>query len=217
VSYSIRHSSSLRARSGSAGRELAVTARASGSSRWIPTQPDAVVTLETPHREMRIVAEGIADIDEDVTVLPPRRTAFAARVPAPTSLTRADAALRDWRAPSRASPVSPLRSWTSSRRSARRWLTNRDHRRHALGRRSVGSRVGVCQDQAHVLVACCRASGVPARYVSGYFHGGDTGESRPRLGRRLARRGPRLAEPRRDARGARGRPALPPGGRARLP
>ncbi len=29
-------------------------------------------------------------------------------------------------------------------------------------------RRGVCQDQAHVFLACCRARGVPARYVSGY-------------------------------------------------
>ncbi|EHP40745.1 transglutaminase-like enzyme cysteineprotease [Cupriavidus basilensis OR16] len=29
---------------------------------------------------------------------------------------------------------------------------------------------GVCQDQAQVMVACCRALGVPARYVSGYFY-----------------------------------------------
>ena len=29
---------------------------------------------------------------------------------------------------------------------------------------------GVCQDQAHVYIAACRAHGVPARYVSGYFH-----------------------------------------------
>ncbi|MDE2203583.1 MAG: transglutaminase family protein [Burkholderiaceae bacterium] len=29
---------------------------------------------------------------------------------------------------------------------------------------------GVCQDQAQVMVACCRVLGVPARYVSGYFH-----------------------------------------------
>ena len=28
---------------------------------------------------------------------------------------------------------------------------------------------GVCQDQAHVFVACCRAAGIPARYVSGYL------------------------------------------------
>ncbi len=29
---------------------------------------------------------------------------------------------------------------------------------------------GVCQDQAHVMLAACRASGVAARYVSGYFY-----------------------------------------------
>lgn len=28
---------------------------------------------------------------------------------------------------------------------------------------------GVCQDYAHLAVALCRASGIPARYVSGYF------------------------------------------------
>lgn len=28
---------------------------------------------------------------------------------------------------------------------------------------------GVCQDQAHVAIAVCRAAGVPARYVSGYL------------------------------------------------
>ncbi|AGW89492.1 transglutaminase [Ralstonia pickettii DTP0602] len=33
---------------------------------------------------------------------------------------------------------------------------------------SLGS--GVCQDQAQVMVAACRALGIPARYVSGYFY-----------------------------------------------
>lgn len=30
--------------------------------------------------------------------------------------------------------------------------------------------LGVCQDQAHVMVAVCRSLGWPARYVSGYFY-----------------------------------------------
>lgn len=30
-------------------------------------------------------------------------------------------------------------------------------------------RKGVCQDFAHIMVACCRSMGVPARYVSGYL------------------------------------------------
>lgn len=35
---------------------------------------------------------------------------------------------------------------------------------------------GVCQDQAHVFIACCRAAGIPARYVSGYLCTGGGGE-----------------------------------------
>ncbi|MHB8573326.1 MAG: transglutaminase family protein [Candidatus Dormibacteria bacterium] len=36
----------------------------------------------------------------------------------------------------------------------------------------LATRVGVCQDFAHLFVAVCRAMGVPARYVSGYIHSG---------------------------------------------
>ncbi len=31
---------------------------------------------------------------------------------------------------------------------------------------------GVCQDHAHVFLACCQAQGIPARYVSGYIDPG---------------------------------------------
>ena len=32
---------------------------------------------------------------------------------------------------------------------------------------------GVCQDHAHLFLACCHTVGLPARYVSGYFDSGD--------------------------------------------
>ena len=32
---------------------------------------------------------------------------------------------------------------------------------------------GVCQDFAHLAIAVCRAAGIPARYVSGYFYAAD--------------------------------------------
>ena len=35
---------------------------------------------------------------------------------------------------------------------------------------------GVCQDHAHVFLACCRASGLAARYVSGYLFTGHDGD-----------------------------------------
>lgn len=34
-------------------------------------------------------------------------------------------------------------------------------------------RAGVCQDYAHLMIACCRSQGVPTRYVSGYLYGGE--------------------------------------------
>ena len=35
---------------------------------------------------------------------------------------------------------------------------------------------GVCQDFAHAMLALCRASGIPARYVSGYIHSSPRGD-----------------------------------------
>lgn len=40
---------------------------------------------------------------------------------------------------------------------------------------SLEQGMGVCQDHAHVFLACCHAVGIPARYVSGYLNTGDTG------------------------------------------
>lgn len=37
----------------------------------------------------------------------------------------------------------------------------------------IAMRRGVCQDFAHLMIAVCRAKGVPARYVSGYHFVGD--------------------------------------------
>ncbi|WP_295527649.1 transglutaminase family protein [uncultured Pseudacidovorax sp.] len=34
---------------------------------------------------------------------------------------------------------------------------------------ALAQRRGVCQDFAHIMIACCRALGLPARYVSGYL------------------------------------------------
>lgn len=37
----------------------------------------------------------------------------------------------------------------------------------------LDTRAGVCQDFAHLMLACLRAKKIPARYVSGYLYGGD--------------------------------------------
>jgi transglutaminase-like putative cysteine protease len=40
---------------------------------------------------------------------------------------------------------------------------------HDTAAEVLAHRRGVCQDLAHVFLACCRARGIPARYVSGYI------------------------------------------------
>ncbi len=40
---------------------------------------------------------------------------------------------------------------------------------HATAAEVLEQRQGVCQDMTHVFLACCRARGVAARYVSGYL------------------------------------------------
>jgi len=137
------------------------------------------VTLEAPHCEMRIVVEGVADVDEDASTLPPAAGGLSPLAYlAPTALTRPDAALRGLaerhlgRHP--ASPAALLDLVAAIGRAVAYEPGVTDVTHSAAEALDLG--VGVCQDQAHVLVACCRAAGVPARYVSGYFHAGDTGE-----------------------------------------
>lgn len=138
-----------------------------------------LVTLETPHREMRIVVEGVADVDDDFRMLPPESGGLSPLAYlAPTALTRADAALRDLaerhlgRHP--ASPAA-LMDLVAAIRAAVAYQPGVTDVTHSAAE-ALDLGVGVCQDQAHVLVACCRAAGVPARYVSGYFHAGESGE-----------------------------------------
>jgi len=138
-----------------------------------------LLTFETPHREMRIVVEGTAEVDDAAAVMlqEPGSLSPLAYL-APTPLTRPDAALRKLaerhlgRHPPSARALMDLVAGIRAAVTYEPGITDVTH--SAAEALDLG--VGVCQDQAHVLVACCRAAGVPARYVSGYFHGGDSGE-----------------------------------------
>lgn len=141
-----------------------------------------VVTVEAPHRELRIVVEGIADITPDAAgggvtpVLDGELPALAFM--APTSLTRANEAVRSLstrhlgRHPASRASLLDLVAGISEAVAYEPGITDVSH--SAIEALELGS--GVCQDQAHVFVACCRAAGIPARYVSGYFFTGATGE-----------------------------------------
>lgn len=94
-----------------------------------------------------------------------------ARMSEPTPLVPLSEAARAYAAPS----LAPGRDWLPA-------VTELMHRIHAdfefePGATTVSTsvdevlhkRAGVCQDFAHLLLACLRAHGLPARYVSGYL------------------------------------------------
>lgn len=94
-----------------------------------------------------------------------------ARMSEPTPLVPLSEAARAYAAPS----LAPGRDWLAA-------VTELMHRIHAdfefePGATTVSTsvdevlhkRAGVCQDFAHLLLACLRAHGLPARYVSGYL------------------------------------------------
>ena len=134
-----------------------------------------VLTLDVPHQEIRLLAQGRVEIDESIEGEPAGRInprVFLRSTP----LTQADAGLLEF--------IEPLRTMVRSRP-----LMGVTDLMHALlermpyekGHTSVETTAaqsfaagrGVCQDHAHVFVTCCREMGVPARYVSGYVYTAD--------------------------------------------
>lgn len=141
-----------------------------------------VVTVEAPHRELRIVVEGVADIAPDGAgnrTMPPlngelSQLAFLA----PTPLTRANANLRQIadRHLGRHPPTpDTLMDLVAGVRQAVQYEPGVTDVSHSAAE-AIELGFGVCQDLAHVYLACCRAAGIPARYVSGYVYTGTTGE-----------------------------------------
>jgi transglutaminase-like putative cysteine protease len=133
-----------------------------------------LLTLDEPHTALAIAVEGEVEIIDE-----PELGNDGALNPlaylAPTRLTTADAAIR-------ALAADHLRSGPVASRSALQELADAIHDRVAYrpgatdveetAAEALARGQGVCQDHAHVLIACCRAAGVPARYVSGYFCSG---------------------------------------------
>lgn len=135
-----------------------------------------LLTLEEPHSEIAIVVQGVVDTGEAGTpVLPDDGRLSPLAYLASTLLTQADENIREF-ATTHLSGDAPLRD-----RLERLGEAIAKQIRYQPGVTDVtdgaisvfARREGVCQDQAHAFVACCRAMNVPARYVSGYFHTGD--------------------------------------------
>ena len=134
-----------------------------------------LLTLEDLHRDIEIVVAGTVEVSNEQEIIPHEgRLSPLAYLPA-TPLTAADESVRSIAADN-------LESGGSVRdRLYRLAGVVRDRVRYRPGVTSVEDPAaaalargeGVCQDQAHVFIACCRAAGIAARYVSGYLYVGN--------------------------------------------
>lgn len=135
-----------------------------------------IVTYTQPHNEIRIIVVGKIDI----TVPDRGRIADDGALSplvftVPTHLTQPNEAIhalasRTLSASPRASDMLKLAETINEAvyyETGATAVTSTAADALQLGR-------GVCQDHAHLFLACCHAAGVPARYVSGYIDTGMT-------------------------------------------
>ncbi|SNR89521.1 Transglutaminase-like enzyme, putative cysteine protease [Methylobacillus rhizosphaerae] len=127
-----------------------------------------LLVLDTPHEEINILATGEVETGLDI---PPAHDPLPREVYLrATALTEMDVTLRKF--------AEQFRTGLMNERVL-------DDMMHAIVERvpyNRGATVvdttaaeafrsghGVCQDHAHIFIACCRYLGIPARYVSGYL------------------------------------------------
>jgi len=137
------------------------------------------MVLTAPHDSIRVVVAGSVDIGT-----PAPKAETADREPSPlvfavaTKLTAADEPVREFagrhlRGKGRSSDFLALAESICGAVAYETGVTEvTSTAAHAL---EVGR--GVCQDHAHLFIACCRAAGVPARYVSGYVDPGHSDQA----------------------------------------
>ena len=143
---------------------------------------------ETPHREMTIISEFTAEITPPVYPDPEQTPAWervaamtahpdtpeltaAAEMAAPSRFIPLSAAAKAYAAPS-LSPNRPVLAAAEEimRRIYRDFTYDPSATSIATPvDETIAMKRGVCQDFAHVAIACLRAWGLPARYVSGYI------------------------------------------------
>jgi transglutaminase-like putative cysteine protease len=132
-----------------------------------------VLVIDQPHEEIRLLATGEVDSDDVDHLISgdfdPHPPSLFLR---PSRLTEIDETLSSFAH----SLKDKFKPW---RRAGLDELMHaiRDHVDYQPGitdaatkaSEAFSHKAGVCQDHAHIFIACCRALGIPARYVSGYL------------------------------------------------
>jgi transglutaminase-like putative cysteine protease len=136
-----------------------------------------ILVMDTPHDEIRIQVSGQITVNEQTAHLP----SDGGEVPLltylqETRLTMADDAIRDLALRSQHYGDERIKSVFRMVEAILDQVTylpgSSDVASTAIDTLARGA--GVCQDHAHLFIAACRTLDLPARYVSGYIHPGNS-------------------------------------------
>jgi transglutaminase-like putative cysteine protease len=136
------------------------------------------MVLTAPHDSIRVVVTGSVELGPPAGGEPAERELSPLVFAVATPLTAADEPVREFAARSlrkagRAADFLALAESICAAVTYESGITGvTSTAAHAL---ELGR--GVCQDHAHLFIACCRAAGVPARYVSGYVDPGHSDQA----------------------------------------
>lgn len=139
-----------------------------------------LLTVNEPHRDIRIVVNGIVDVvHTEGALLPDDGRLSPLAYLAETSLTRAEENIEAFASehlPTSGDRRDAVLKLAEAVCATLRYVPGATEVYHSAAEAfALGQ--GVCQDHAHVFIASCRARGIPARYVSGYLYTGDSGHA----------------------------------------
>src|SRR5689334_22435616 len=131
-----------------------------------------LLTVEDPHKEIEIVVSGDVEVASEGELVPHEGPLSPLAYLFATPLTVANEAISAL-AREYLGGTEPLRErlyalagGVGERVRYQKGATSVEDSAVAVLTRGEG----VCQDQAHVFISCCRVAGIPARYVSGYLY-----------------------------------------------
>ncbi len=139
-----------------------------------------VSTIDQPHIEIKVLVEGTVETFDTAGILSSRDGLPAELFLRDTPFTAAGEATRDLAEQARPAMnggtlvgLHALTNTIADKVSYTAGATTTD----TLAEEAVKSGSGVCQDHAHIFIACARVLGIPARYVSGYILAGQGNDS----------------------------------------
>ena len=135
------------------------------------------LVVERSTAEIVITAKGRVDTDDAKGVLPADESRVAPEVfLRSTPLTKPSKPLREFAGGFRERLASDrIEGLHEMMLALRKEVTYEEGATHVQSTAAEAFERGaaVCQDHAHMFIACCRTQGIPARYVSGYLYDGE--------------------------------------------